>query len=239
MKKIFTLLAAFSLSALAFGQVTVTYQVDVTNYLAGGTALNANGIRVGGNFTDNSGTVTAGAVANWSPSDANSAMTDLGGNLWSITVTYPSASVGATQVYKFVNGDWGTNEGTDTSNTIASGGCGTDDGSGNINRTLVIPAADTTVTFCWDACTVCNLGLENNTVNVVAVSPNPAMDQVTFSNVAAGATITMFDLSGKVVMSAVAASTTTEMNIAALEVGTYIYRVNAGDVVSTGKVVKK
>jgi hypothetical protein len=239
MKKIFTLLAAFGLGTMAFGQVTVTYQVDITNYLAGGTALNSAGIRIGGNFTDNSGTVTAGAVANWSPSDANSAMTDLGGNLWSIAVTYPQASIGSTQTYKFVNGDWGTNEGTDPANTIATGGCGTDDGSGNINRSLVIPASDVTVTYCWDACTVCNLGLENNAINLVTVSPNPATDQVTFSTSTADAIITLYDLSGKVISSTVASSTTTSVNISSLEVGTYIYRVNAGDAVTTGKVVKK
>ena len=62
----------------------VTYKVDITNYVAGGATLAANGIRVGGNFGDFGGSVAAGPVANWSPGDANSAMTDEGNNICSI-----------------------------------------------------------------------------------------------------------------------------------------------------------
>ncbi len=131
--------------------VTVTYQVDVTEYLAGGATLNPNGIRVGGNFT------TVGAsLPDWSPANAACAMTDLGNNLWSIAVTYPASAIGTTQLYKFVNGDWGTNEGGGSS-LIAINGCGVNDGGGNINRTLVIPATNTTYTYCWDKCVACGV----------------------------------------------------------------------------------
>jgi hypothetical protein len=72
---------------------------------------------------------------------------------------------------KFINGNWGMNEGTDPLNTIVSGGCGVDDGSGNINRTLVIPAAATTLTYCWDACAAsCSANLSNNAIsNLVSI----------------------------------------------------------------------
>lgn len=135
----------------AFAQtVNVTYQVDVTAYLAAGNTLSTNGIRVGGNFVTNDA-----SNADWTPSDASNAMMDMGNNIWSITVAYPVANVGATQSYKFISGDWGTNEGTDPANTIATGGCGVDDGSGNINRQLVFLATDVTVCYLWDACTSC------------------------------------------------------------------------------------
>lgn len=131
--------------------VTVTYQVDVTEYLAGGATLNVDGIRVGGNFS------TVGAsLPDWTPSNAACAMTDLGSGLWSIAVTYPASAIGTTQLYKFVNGDWGTNEGGGSS-LIATDGCGTNDGGGNINRTLVIPATNTTYTYCWDKCVACGV----------------------------------------------------------------------------------
>jgi hypothetical protein len=223
---------------------TVTYQVDVTAYLAGGATLAANGIRVGGNFATNQGSVAAGPMADWSPGDANSAMTDLGNNIWSIDVTYPVSTLQATQMYKFVNGDWGSNEGTDPLNTIAVDSCGVDDGSGNINRTyLLLPG---TVCYVWDACTACGSGnVAENTINNLTVSPNPATDVANFKfdvNNATEATITLFDLTGKAVATktvATSASNNVELNTANLSAGSYIYKVFAGDKVSTGKLIKQ
>lgn len=220
----------------------VTYKVDVTNYLASNT-LAANGIRVGGNFTDNGGSVAAGAVANWSPADANSAMTDEGNNIWAITVSYPVASLGATQFYKFVNGDWGANEGTDAANTIAVDSCGVDDGGGNINRTYTLMPG--TVCYVWDACTACGVSVAENAIANLTVAPNPASDVVNFTfeaSNAASATVTLFDLAGKVVATktvATSALTSVEMNTTALQAGSYIYNVVAGDKVATGKLIKQ
>jgi hypothetical protein len=228
MKKIFTILG-LALSTAAFSQVTVTYQVDITEYIAGGVALDPNGIRVGGNFT------TAGAsIPDWTPSDPASAMTDLGNGLWSIAVTYPATSVGTTQLYKFVNGNWGTNEGVATS-LIAEDGCGTDDGGGNINRTLVIPSAAATYTFCWDKCAACISSIDEvNKVNVVAF-PNPATDVVNFQVDVADYVITLTDLAGKTV----ATSTTSTIEMSGLSSGAYLYKVVTNNGTATGKVTKK
>ncbi|MEY4894325.1 MAG: hypothetical protein RL751_1141 [Bacteroidota bacterium] len=193
----------------------VTYKVDVTNYLAANT-LAANGLRVGGNFTDNGATVAAGAVANWSPADANSAMTDE---------------------------DWGANEGTDAANTIAVDSCGVDDGGGNINRTYTLMPG--TVCYVWDACTACGVSVAENAIANLTVAPNPATDVVNFTfeaNNAAVATVTIFDLAGKAVATqtvATSATTTVEMNTTALQAGSYIYNVVAGDKVATGKLIKQ
>ena len=168
--------AALLMASASFAQVNVTYKVDITDYLAAGNTLGANGIRIGGNFTD------LGATnPNWTPSDAANAMTQEGStNVWAITIAYPSTAVGQTQQYKFVNNDWGTNEGTDAANTIGADGCGTDDGAGNVNRTLVIPDADVTYQFCWDRCLQCDgspAGFEavGSAVNF-SVFPNPTAD---------------------------------------------------------------
>ena len=135
--------------------VNVTYKVDVTNYIAGGTAIGAGGIRIAGNFADRGAKVNGTNMVNWTPTDAASAMTNTGNNIWSITITYPDTSIAKGQLYKFVNNDWGTNEGIDPTNTIASGGCGISDPGGNVNRLLLIPSTQQVYSYCWDQCTAC------------------------------------------------------------------------------------
>jgi hypothetical protein len=245
MKKMFTLLSALFIGAMATAQVTVTFQVDVTNYLAGGAALDPTGIRVGGNFSTNGGQANGGPMADWSPTTATSAMTDMGNNVWQIVVDFPATAVNQTLLYKFINGNWGMNEGTDPANTIVAGGCGVDDGSGNINRTLVIPGAATTVTYCWDACAAsCSANLIDNAISNLVVSPNPANDVVTF-NFNANATnaeIVLFDLSGKVVATksvATGSVNAVEISTSNLMAGSYLYQVKAAGNVVTGKLMKK
>jgi hypothetical protein len=155
MKRLSTLLLALVVAGGLSAQVNVTFKVDITEYLAGGATLSADGMRIGGNFADNAAENGGTAMVSWTPSDANSAMTDEGSNVWSITVTFPAESVGNTQLFKFVNGDWGTNEGTSGS-TIADDGCGVDDGAGNINREMVVPAEDVTYLWCYDSCFTCD-----------------------------------------------------------------------------------
>ena len=209
-KNLYTLFTSLILMLGAFAasaQVNVTYQVDITDYLAGGATLSPNGIRVGGNFATVG--ATAPAIPDWTPSAAESAMTDLGNNVWSLTVTYPSTAVGTEQLFKFVNGDWGANEGTDAANTIATDGCGVDDGAGNINRTLVIPATDIGYQWCWDHCTRCD-GSDPLISGVgdiadfnfdVTTYPNPATDvamiNYTLNDFAKAITIRLFDQTGR------------------------------------------
>ena len=204
MKKIFTLLLATALVVGVQAQVTITYKVDVTNYDTNSN-IDANGIRIGGNFATMSATTGGNAMVDWSPSDANSAMTDEGGGVWSIEVTYPAESIGEEQLYKFVNGDWGTNEGLVGSN-IATDSCGVDDGAGNINRTLVIPEWPTTLIFCWDQCTQCDsssaiLEVQEVQTNDMVVFPNPFVDAFTVSSASNSAisSVSVMDLSGRLV----------------------------------------
>ena len=233
MRKTFTLLGLLTSGMLA-AQVSVTYQVDVTNYVAGGATLNPNGIRVGGNFATYGGTTGGNAMADWSPADANSAMTDMGSGMWSITVDYPAGSVGSEQLYKFVDGDWGTNEGLGGS-MIADGGCGIDDGAGNINRTLTIPSSNTTLTFCWDMCEPCTASLENINKLSVAVFPNPASDELNIVLDETNFEISISDLSGK----EVAMSTSNNVNIQGLNSGVYVYKVMTANGTASGKFIKK
>jgi hypothetical protein len=121
--------------------VTVTYKVNITNYLAGGATLDPTGIRIAGNFT-----TRGAAIPDWTPTAAAGAMTNEGNNIWSITVTYPDSAKGKKQLYKFVNGNWGTNENSDS---VVAGGCGE---GPDFNRFLIIPNTNQTYTYCWERC---------------------------------------------------------------------------------------
>jgi hypothetical protein len=237
MKKMFTLLSAVIVSTAFFAQVTVTYQVDITDYLADGATLSPDGIRIGGNFADLGTT-----VAQWSPSDASAAMTLVSGNVWSISIVYPENQVGEEQFFKFVNGDWGTNEGAGAS-SIADDGCGLADNDGNINRRLIIPAADATVCFDWDTCDECETGsIENNKIASLSVFPNPATDVVTFEvvlNNASTATVKVMDLTGRVIATETLENNQAKIDVAHLAAGTYMYEVVAGNAVTAGRFIKK
>ena len=231
---------------MAFASTIVTFQVDVTNYVAGGVAIDGSGIRIAGNFSGNNASANGGPMADNSPSTATSAMTDIGNNIWQIVVTFPTA--GGNLSYKFVNGNWGMSEGTDPMSTIVSGGCGVADGNGFILRTYVIPTVGTTVRYCWDKCLyACNgsgASLTEGTITNLVVSPNPATDLATFAfeTTEKNATVTLFDLSGKAVVeqtAVIGASNQIEVNMANLMAGYYIYSVKAGDNIVNGKLMKK
>ncbi|MEM7161445.1 MAG: T9SS type A sorting domain-containing protein [Bacteroidota bacterium] len=250
MRKIYFSIFSFLLVAGLSAQVNVTYKVDVTNY-AMGNDINANGIRVGGNFATYGGTTGGNAMADWTPTDANSAMTDEGNGIWSITVEYPQSSIGSEQLYKFVNGDWGTNEGTDTT-LIADGGCGLDDGAGNINRTLVIPQTDLTLLFCWDDCVQCDgsepTGLgEISDISDFSVAPNPTINQTRFNytlDANARVSIQLFNLVGQEITTVLNSTQApgnynVDFDMSELESGIYIYQFRVGNQSFSAKLIKQ
>ena len=233
MKKLFTIAAAFAFSTAMFAQITVTYQIDVTPFINDGNTIVNAGIRIGGNFADNGSTLPS-----WTPNSPDCAMTDLGGNIWSIDITFPSASAGQTQLFKFVNGDWGSNEGAATLEP-----CGVDDGNGGFNRTMVIPAANETVCVQWNLCDACaGSNIEENAISSVNVYPNPAKDVVNFQvalNGVNAADVVVTDLAGRVVATGVINSGAEfNLNVADYASGTYLYSVVAGESVMTGKFNK-
>jgi hypothetical protein len=144
--------------------VTVTYKVNITNYLAGGATLDPTGIRIAGNFT-----TRGAAIPDWTPTAAAGAMTNEGNNIWSITVTYPDSAKGKKQLYKFVNGNWGTNENSDS---VVAGGCGE---GPDFNRFLIIPNTNQTYTYCWERCS-------SNCIVISASDPEAVNDAVAFPN---------------------------------------------------------
>lgn len=147
----------FSLGAA----VNVTFNVDMNKVIADGGTVSPDGVHVAGNFQG------------WDP--AGTLMNDNGDGTWSYTTT-----VAANQelLYKFINGTtWGEAE------TSITADCGTDDGYGAFNRSLVVAEDDAeTILYCFDYCFDCSaiptgiseLDLENG----VSLSPNPASEVI-------------------------------------------------------------
>lgn len=155
-KYILAIACLLGMQVTIIAQVTVTFQVDIENYLAEGNILGPNGMRIGGQFEDRGATTQGQLISNWTPSDISCGMAQIGPTtLWEIVVEFPDSSIGNSLLYKFVNNDWYTNEGVDSSQ-IVIGGCGIDDGGGNANRLLIIPNQDVTLNYCYDMCTMCN-----------------------------------------------------------------------------------
>jgi hypothetical protein len=207
---IFTTAQAFS----------VTYKVDISSYLAAGNTVGVNGIRIGGDFASR-----GCLLPNWTPSDSACAMTNEGNDIWSITVLYPDSSNGKTQRYKFVNNDWGTNEG---SPNLVTGGCGVQDG-GDVNRILVLPAGGGIIKFCWDDCnTSCQVSVKDELkANGFSIYPNPFEDRMHINSLQEGR-ITLLNQLGKSEFSAVVGSGNQEIKLPLLPNGLYFLRHSNG-----------
>ena len=128
--------------------VSITYEVDINDYLAGGATLAPNGIRIAGDFGTNGALSSGLTMVDWNPTDISGAMSDPDGdNIWSITIDYGSSTTG-TQYYKFVNGDWGGDESVSDTVCGGAGGFGSD-------RFFNIPLNDTVVCYKWGNCSSC------------------------------------------------------------------------------------
>lgn len=195
---IFVTLALLFSAAMSQAQVTVTYIVDMSDSVASPTfSYAAAGMRIGGNFVDFTATLTDGTpLPQWSPSSPPSAMTNIGGNLWGITVVYPNSAIGDTQQWKFVNGDWGGDE------TQLPAECGFG-GLGSANHFLVIPSANAVYQSKFNQCgtlTLTGIPHIQGSVGAFDVYPSPAIDftQITYGlNVKNKVTVTLRSFTGR------------------------------------------
>jgi hypothetical protein len=186
------------------GGASVTFKVNIDDYISSGAIIAPNGIRIAGNFAARGAYNGVSAMVDWTPTAATGAMTNVSGNIYEISITYPAGSQGQVQQFKFVNGDWGAGN-NEISPALIS--CGVDDGSGNINRAFIIPANNTTVVYCWDQCASTCPGVTEIKENDAAgkgmdVFPNPATHESFirfFSESGSSPNIQILDVQGKVV----------------------------------------
>jgi len=204
--KIFASLTLLFIAAISQAQVNVTYVVDISDSIASPTfTLAGGGMRVGGNFHTTAGILpsTTDTLAEWTPSNSFCSMTNLSGNLWAITVQYSNAAIGTTQQWKFVNGDWGGDEGQNNTTDIDST-CGIGNGLGGFNRSIVIPAVNSIYAGNFNQCGIlAPTGIHEIQSGVASLDlyPNPALNftQVTYGlTVNDNVTLTLRSFTGQV-----------------------------------------
>jgi hypothetical protein len=221
MKKLYFLaLGLLFLNLQASAQVEITFQVDLTNYLAAGNTLQT--VKIAGNF----GTNGAIGVPDWTP-PGGPAFTDLGNNVWSTTITFPATSVGNSLLYKFLNtaDSWGA---CDVDQECIVGGECTDGGNDG-NRLLVIPGENTTLCYYFDECNVCGSTNTNETAagNRVKIVPNPMSSTalVTFPKAMDRAVATLSSATGQLVRSYTFSGTNLEIEKDGLQPGLYFLTI--------------
>ena len=158
--------------------VNTRFTVSMTNYLRTGNTIDTGGIRIAGNFED-----LGINLPNWTPTSPLCKLTKIGStDDWSILIPIPDTSINKTLLFKFVNTNWGKNEGIDFGSELRNSSlCSVVDGGGNYNRFLVLPTNDSSVYYCWERCSLCNTTENAPTVatgTITATTPN----KVTVSN---------------------------------------------------------
>jgi uncharacterized protein (UPF0303 family) len=100
LKRLFFILSFYGFfTGYVSAQTTITFRVDITDFLSGGGTIN-NAVHIAGNFT-----TRGGNLPDWSP--ASGAMTNTGANIWERTVTFNNPSATDSLLFKYVRGnDW-------------------------------------------------------------------------------------------------------------------------------------
>lgn len=195
MKKFYALFLSLGLFTALNAQVTVQFQVDMTDYLANGGTLET--IKIAGNFS----ALTGGAVPDWSP-PASPVFEDLGNNVWSCAISFVDAG---SVLFKFLNtaDSWGDCNIVQECMAEDAGACILADGGGNVNRTLEIPTEDAVLCYKWETCDACTGTSTEDLQNgrFVKVAPNPLKEgvaTVTFANLTGEAhQITLSNIAGQ------------------------------------------
>ena len=177
MKKIYFSIFAIASAFVMNAQVTVTLQVDMSDYVkVAGNTLKT--VKVAGNFADQSATSLGTAMENWAPPKSPT-FTKVAGttNTWQAKITFPNAAKGQEVVYKFLNtaDSWGTcdvDQECFTGSTVNT--C--NQGSGDFNRVLKVPTANATYGYKWNTCTSLVRASDLILDNEISISPNPAND---------------------------------------------------------------
>jgi hypothetical protein len=192
----------------------ITFAVDMNDYILAGNST-AAGVFLNGTFNGWCGSCTPMADAN-------------GDNVWEVTVPITAGAI----EYKFTVDGWNDDE-------IFAGGepCTVTNG-GFTNRSYTVTTAASIPVVCWESCTECTTGL-NEEANNVAIYPNPVNSIMTVKATEAIQQIRILDLTGKEVANFVANGLTQEINVEALKAGIYTIQIATAAGNSSKQFVKK
>jgi hypothetical protein len=189
----------------------VTFRVNMNTYLdLGGAPF--TGVFINGTFNGWNGT--------------SNPMTEIGAGfgIWEVTLPLPNGTI----EYKFTLDGWNASE------QFAGGETCTITTGGFTNRVYTVTGVADLGVVCYESCSECVGGLDENTAATFTLMPNPA--QTSF-NIVSEETITsieLVDLSGKSVRKVTG---TTQVNVADLVQGMYTVIVRSENGTSTSRVI--
>ena len=192
----------------------ITFAVDMNDYILAGNST-AAGVFLNGTFNGWCGSCTPMADAN-------------GDNVWEVTVPITAGAI----EYKFTVDGWNDQE------MFVGGEPCTVTNGGFTNRSYTVTTAASIPVVCWESCTECTTGL-NEEANNVAIYPNPVNTIMTVKATEAIQQIRILDLTGKEVANFVANGLTQEINVEALKAGIYTIQIATAAGNSSKQFVKK
>ncbi len=171
MKKLLLVCAIALCSSFSNAQTTVTFIVDINDFLANGGTIN-NVVSIAGNFT-----TQTGDLPDWTPADG--AMTNMGNNIWSKTVIFSAPNGVDSLNFKYVQGaDWP--DGDEGNEWLNADDASCKRPADNNNRKFLVPASGAHTYFSkWAECPLTAIRGQVAELKATDVFPNPATNSLT------------------------------------------------------------
>ena len=153
--------------------------------------------------------------------NCNSMSDSNGDNIWDVTVKLQS---GDTIEYKYSADSWAIQETNDPNGSCTNGD------PNFTNRILIVPANDSTLPdVCWGSCDTCSpIGaLENLELNDLSIFPNPTSNILTIQSNSLINPISIYDITGKLVLQNIGNSKEIILDISNLNSGLYFIQSNS------------
>ena len=178
--------------------VDITFKVDMSNVVDSFSVPELNG-----------------TFNNWC-GNCNPMVSPLLNDIWEITMPFLS---GDTIEYKFSSDSWSIQETLDPAENCTNGDVNF------TNRVLVIPYNDFVLDeVCWGSCNPCVTGTDLQNLNNLKIYPNPSSDFLTIQSNNLINPISIYDITGKLIIQNMGNSKEINIDISNLNSGLYIIK---------------